>query len=120
MTGVVLVLAGLTCADGGSGAGAAREAVAVSFEGRWVGTLEGNGVKPVPVEWDNTRASAWVDGVGGVGRFVRTGPGTINVIVLEDIYPGTYSFAGDRLILRVAMNGDTLRFTLHPAAPRKP
>src|SRR5947209_5234671 len=101
MTGFVLALAGLTCGDGGSGAGAAQEAVAVSFEGRWVGRLEGSGGKPVPVEWNNTLGNAQVDGEGGVGRFVRTGPGSINVIVLEDAYPGTYSWAGDRLILRI-------------------
>jgi hypothetical protein len=120
MTGVALVLAGLTCADGGPGMGAARETVAVSFEGRWVGTVEGGGGKAVPVEWNNTLGSVQVDGVGGVGRFVRTGPGAINLVILEDAYPGTYALAGDRLILRVAVHGDTLRFTLRRAAPRKP
>jgi hypothetical protein len=120
MTGVVLALAGLACGDGGPSAGAAREAVAVSFEGRWVGTVQVSGGKPVPVEWDNATGSVWVDRVGGCGRFARSGPGTINVIVLEDAYPGTYSLAGDRLILRVAMNGETFRFTLRRATPRKP
>ena len=78
------------------------------------------GGKAVPVEWNNTLGSVQVDGVGGVGRFVRTGPGAINLVILEDAYPGTYALAGDRLILRVAVHGDTLRFTLRRAAPRKP
>ncbi len=39
MTAWVLVLAGVTAGDGGTGTGAAGELVAVSLEGRWEGTL---------------------------------------------------------------------------------
>ena len=53
MTAWVLVLAGVTAGDGGMGMGAAREPVAVHFEGRWEGTLLRTGwAAPFPCVWD--------------------------------------------------------------------
>ena len=53
MTGFMLALAGLTCGDGGPGAGAAPVRTSA---GRWVGTFKGRSApEGVPVEWDNDR-----------------------------------------------------------------
>jgi hypothetical protein len=124
MTGFVLALAGLACGDGGQGVGAAREAVEVSFEGIWVGTVEVNG-KPLPAKWDNDVGGVfWVGpdagptGGGRIANFARSGPGAIIVTSLGEAYRGTYSFAGDRLILRFAMKGNTYRYALRRATPR--
>ena len=107
MTGFVLALAGLTCGDGGPGAGAAREAVEVS------------GGNPLPAKWDNDAGAFWVGAEGGsIANFARSGPGAILVTSLGEAYRGTYSFAGDRLILRFAMKGKTYRYTLRRATPR--
>ena len=119
MTGFVLALAGLTCGDGGPGAGAAREAVEVSFEGIWVGAVQVNGGNPLPAKWDNDAGAFWVGPCGGsIANFARSGPGAILVTSLGDAYRGTYSFAGDRLVLRFAMKGKTYRYTLRRATPR--
>jgi hypothetical protein len=125
MTGFVLALAGLTAGDSGPGVGAAREAVAISFEGIWVGTVEVNGGRPLPAKWDNDAGAFWVgpdvgpDGGGDIANFARSGPGAILVTPLGGTaYRGTYSFAGDRLILRFAMKGKTYRYDLRRATPR--
>jgi hypothetical protein len=120
MTGLVLALAGLTCGDAGPAAGAAREAVEVSFEGIWVGAVEIDGGRPLPAKWDNDAGAFWVgtDGGGGIANFIRSGPRALTVTSLGDAYGGTYAFAGDRLILRFAMKGKTYRYTLRLATLR--
>jgi hypothetical protein len=118
MTGFMLALAA-ACGDAGPGAGAAREAVEVSFEGIWVGTVEVSGGKPLPAKWDNDAGAFWVGADGGsIANFFRSGPGAIHVTSMGDAYSGTYSFAGDRLILRFAMKGKTYRYALRRATPR--
>ena len=124
MTGFMLALAGFTCGDGGQGAQAAREAVEVSFEGIWVGAVEVNSGNPLPAKWDNDAGAFWVGpdagpaGGGGIANFARSGPGAILVTSLGEAYRGTYSFAGDRLILRFTMKGKTYRYALRRATPR--
>lgn len=125
MTGIVLALAGLTCGDAGQGAGAAREAAEVSFDGIWVGTVQVSGGKPLPVKWDNDVGGVFWVGLdvgpassGTIANFARSGPGAILVTSLGQSYRGAYSFAGDRLILRFAMRGKTYRYALRRATPR--
>jgi hypothetical protein len=124
MTGLVLALPGLAAGDGGPGMGAARAAAEVSFDGIWVGTVEVNG-KPLPAKWDNDVGGVfWVGpdvgpaGGGAIANFARSGPGAILVTSLGQAYRGTYSFAGDRLVLRFSMKGKTYRYALRRATPR--
>lgn len=115
MTGIVLVLAGLTCADGAQGTGAATAAVWATPrpDVRWEYEVWRDGVGRVRVRLEGERFSF------KTGRSGVAGP----VVFLPDgsfvfgwwRYP--YSFNGDRLTIR---GPNMAPLTLHPAAPRKP
>jgi hypothetical protein len=121
MTGIVLALSGLTCGDGGTGAGASVEPASISFEGRWVGTAQRGAEKPIPIEWDNiagslTLVKAWKSDAS----FQASGPRAVTLTLQASVYRGTFTLDRDRLILRANVDGNILVVTLRPAAPRKP
>ena len=125
MTGIVLALAGLMCADGGPGMGAATAPVAlnpaINFGGRWVGTAQRGAEHPVTIEWDNTAGVLILSGAWRAdATFKVSGPRAVTLTLEESVYRGTYAFAGDRLILRASVDGRSLVITLRPSAPHKP
>ena len=137
MTGIVLALAGLTCGDGGPGAGGATAPVAAGISGEWEGRWASNhgatyaadlrgGVLRVYSPDRSTRFTLRVIGEGR-GRVRMTDPRR------DDwMWFGVYKVEGPCLILcsgarlgdprpawfRVGTDSDL--FTLRPAAPRKP
>ncbi len=89
-----------------------------------MGTVEVNGGGPLPAKWDNDAGAFWVGpdvgpaGGSGIANFARSGPGAVLVTSMGEAYRGTYSFVGDRLVLRFAMKGKTYRYDLRHATPR--
>jgi hypothetical protein len=122
MTALVLVLAGVTAGDGGTGTGAAREPVQAvpRLDVKW----EGQGWvlgRPVSVQLDRDSLSWWDDSHVVVYRRPTFHPaGRIGRGEL------TYKLEGDRLTIRVRglqvfeagghYNG---RFILHPVARKR-
>jgi hypothetical protein len=118
MTALVLVLAGVTAGDGGTGTGAGHEAVTVDFSGRWEGTVSLNCDGPYEVEL--YQAGFFIKYADGSFRFepfavVSDGRGRVTAIWGRLICPATYRLQADRLILRVTIDASSLLFTLRPA-----
>ncbi|HZY84717.1 MAG TPA: hypothetical protein VFE78_07790 [Gemmataceae bacterium] len=104
MTGIVLALAGLACADGGQGTGAAQEPVAASFAGEWEGTYSAVGV----VYTVEVRAKhLWLSVRGGpVGEvpfaLVREGEGLVRMEMHGCRSQGVYRLGAGGVLLCVA------------------
>ena len=119
MMGVVLALAGLTCGDGGPGAGAAT-APAWSAAGRWVGTLHAR--VPVRVDWDNDRGAVTFEAPGLTPATVEpahfTPLGGGQVLLEFERFSGMARCEWREGQLRIYDKRSV--YVLRPAAPRKP
>jgi hypothetical protein len=117
MTGFVLALAGLTCGDGGMGAGAAREPVGINFEAcAWEG------------HWNLCGADLQAELHGGVFRVTAGGQHVISFWVVRTGQSGRRLYYQDRgriVGCTMRLDGDRLTvkagmavLTLKPAASK--
>jgi hypothetical protein len=147
MTGTLLALVGLTCADSGPGGGASFAPVAVDYAREWEGTvhsLEGAEVLQGLVRVSGGRArcakpfaprAPFFSGPGGPPTWGLIADGPRRVTVLRegrlgrDALPGIWKLERGRLVVCAARSAggprplsfwagpDVFLFTLSPAAP---
>jgi hypothetical protein len=121
MPALLLTLASLTPGDSGPGGGAAREAVRVSFAGKWEGTVHQKAPRvSAPVEWDIDRGVLAVRGWWTLTGCRITAPreGVALLNVPSEPTRGRYEVGAGHV--RVYLPGEPfVTFTLRPAAPRK-
>jgi hypothetical protein len=138
MTGFVLALAGLTCGDGGPGAGAATAAVAESpmpLDGEWEGTARLGRSELCEARYSGGKLTLrWPKGRMGCAspfELRPAGRGRARLTLSGRPLPAILRYEGRRLLVcygdgkhgpprSFAPDPNTVLLTLRQAAPRKP